>query len=172
MIRAWIGFEGFPIHLFNKASFFSIANLVGKPIKIDEPTTNLSRASVARSFVEMDLLKELPARIWIGTGVGKGFWHSTLYEDLPPYYSRCKKVGHDSSNCKKMLLVRYPEKDGVDPIAAGNEHKQHDTPAFSREIRWLLGHLRIKTFRLQQLCFHSLHLPYEFILSLNQLKIW
>lgn len=74
VIPGWIALEGLPIHLFNKGSMFSIANLIGKPMKIDEPAANLSRPSVARICVEMDLLKELPSRIWIGIGVGKGFW--------------------------------------------------------------------------------------------------
>lgn len=56
-------------------------------MKIDGPTANLGRPSFARIFVEMDLLKELPARIWIGTGVGKGFWQTALYEDFPPLRS-------------------------------------------------------------------------------------
>lgn len=100
-------------------------------MKLDEPTANLSRPGVARIYVEMDLLKELLAIIWIGIGVGKGFWQFVLYEDLPPYCSHCKKVRHDYSNCKKLLFVWLAEKDGVDPIAARKEHKQHDAPAFS-----------------------------------------
>lgn len=78
VIPAWISLEGFPIHLFNKAILFSIKNLLCKTIKIDEPTTNISRPSVARICIEVDLLKDLPTRIWIGTGSGKGFWQSML----------------------------------------------------------------------------------------------
>ncbi|KAI5649765.1 hypothetical protein M9H77_35770 [Catharanthus roseus] len=57
VIPAWIALECFPIHLLNKPTLFSIANLIGKPMKIDGPTTNLSRPSIARICVEMDLLK-------------------------------------------------------------------------------------------------------------------
>lgn len=56
-IPTWIAIEGLTIHLFNKSSLFSIASLIGKPMKIDEPTANFSRPSVARVCVELDLLK-------------------------------------------------------------------------------------------------------------------
>lgn len=101
-------------------------------MKIDEPTANLSRPSIARICVEVDLLKDLLIKIWIGTGVGKGFWQSVLCENLPPYCSYCKKIGHGTFNFKKLLSVRSTGKDAVvDPIAAGKEFKQHDTAGFS-----------------------------------------
>ncbi|KAI5677379.1 hypothetical protein M9H77_08329 [Catharanthus roseus] len=147
----------FPIPMFNKAFLFSITNFFGKPMKIDEPT--------------VDLLKELPGRIWIGTGVGKGFWHSVFYEDLPPYRSHCKKIGHDSSNCKELILVRSAGKDGVDPIVTGKEHKQHMPQSFLGGIKGLLGHLRRKNSWFQQLCFHSLHFPQKLRLLLAQIQL-
>lgn len=74
VIPTWIGLEGLSIHLFNKGSLFSIANLIGKAMKIDEPTANLTRPSVARICIEVNHLKNLPKRIWIGTGSNSGFW--------------------------------------------------------------------------------------------------
>ncbi|KAI5677247.1 hypothetical protein M9H77_08197 [Catharanthus roseus] len=127
VIPGWIALEGLPIHLFNKGSMFSIANLIGKPMKIDEPAANLSRPSVARICVEMDLLKELPSRIWIGIG------------DLPPYCSYCKKIGHDASEYQKLLLSKSLGREGVDHIAPGNEQKQQEAPTLSgktKRITW------------------------------------
>lgn len=63
VIPTWIGLEGLLIHLFNKGTLFSIANLIRKPMKIDEPTANSSRPSVTRICIEIDLLKTLPNRI-------------------------------------------------------------------------------------------------------------
>lgn len=65
----WKGFQLF----VQQELFFTIANLIGKLMKIDELTANLSRPSVARICLEIDLLKPLPKRIWIGTGSNTGF---------------------------------------------------------------------------------------------------
>lgn len=53
--------------------------------------------------------------------------------------AHCKKIGDDSSKCKKMLMVKSLGKDGVDHIAAGKEHKQQDVPTFSggnKRVTW------------------------------------
>lgn len=103
VIPTWIGLDGLPIHLFNKSTLFSIANLVGKLMKIDEPTANLSRPSVTRICVEVDLLKSLLARIWIGTGGSTNFWQRVCYEDLPSYCNHFLKIGLSPNQCKKTI---------------------------------------------------------------------
>lgn len=103
VIPTWIGLDGLPIHLFNKSTLFSTANLVGKLMKIDEPTANLSRPSVTRICAEVDLLKSLLARIWIGTGGSTNFWQRVCYEDLPSYCNHCLKIGLSPNQCKKTI---------------------------------------------------------------------
>lgn len=63
IILAWIGLEGLPIHYFNKSSLFSIASAIGQSLKIDEPTACINSPSIARVFVEIDLVKLLPSRV-------------------------------------------------------------------------------------------------------------
>lgn len=43
-------------------------------MKIDESIANLSRPSVARICVEVDMFKSLPASVWVVTGSNKGFF--------------------------------------------------------------------------------------------------
>lgn len=47
-----------------------MAFLLGRSLKIYEATISLSRPSVARIYTEVDLLKELPSRLWLGTIMG------------------------------------------------------------------------------------------------------
>lgn len=67
-----VSLENLPIHFFNKAALFSIVVAVEKPLKIDEATANTTRPSFTRVYIEIDLLKSLPCRIWIGTSPSSG----------------------------------------------------------------------------------------------------
>lgn len=60
----------------------------------------LSRPSVARVCVEVDLLKDLPKRIWLGVD-DSGFFQRVTYEDLPNYCTQCCKIGHSVQQCRK-----------------------------------------------------------------------
>lgn len=75
-----------------------MASLIGRPLKVDAATQNLSRPSGARICVEVDLLKNLPNRLWIGQG-DSVFWQPVVYENLPSYCPDCSRVGHPSGEC-------------------------------------------------------------------------
>ncbi|KAI5648880.1 hypothetical protein M9H77_34885 [Catharanthus roseus] len=87
-------FHNLPIHLFQKATLFSFASAIGKPLKSDGPTAKPTRPSIARVCTKLDLLKPHVHRIWIGTPSGKGFWQPVGYEGIPSYYSSCRRLGH------------------------------------------------------------------------------
>jgi len=55
VVPVWIALEGLPAHLQDKRAIYSIANLIGKPLKVDSSTLSLNRPSVARIFVELDV---------------------------------------------------------------------------------------------------------------------
>lgn len=77
IVLVWFSLLGLPIHLFHKSTLFSIANLIGRPIMIDQPTAALSRPSVARVCIEIDLKKLLPKRVWVYCGSDfEGFWQA------------------------------------------------------------------------------------------------
>ena len=59
----WFNLAKLPVHLFDKQCLFQIVSCLGRPLFIDSATANLTRPSVARVCVEVDLLKELPSRI-------------------------------------------------------------------------------------------------------------
>ncbi|XP_027151979.1 uncharacterized protein LOC113752035 [Coffea eugenioides] len=101
----WFGLPKLPVHLFDKQCLFQIVSCLGRPLFIDTAIAALSRPSVARVCVEIDLLKELPSRIWIQLGDVHGFWQPLNPETVPKYYSHCFRQGHSQSECH----VKNPE---------------------------------------------------------------
>lgn len=104
---------------------------MGKPMKLDEPTRNISWPSVARICVEIYLLKPLPTRVWIGTGGSKRFWQHMHYEDLPSCSSHCFKIGYDLHNCKKLDCMKPMAQIGT----ISKEEPQHTGLKEKREAR-------------------------------------
>ncbi|XP_071940756.1 uncharacterized protein [Coffea arabica] len=96
----WVALEHLPIHFFDKVSLFSIAAAIGSPLQVDAATANLVRPSVARICIDLDISRELPSRIWIGTG-SNGFWQRVAYENLPAYCSLCSRQGHCNTDCRQ-----------------------------------------------------------------------
>lgn len=100
----WIAFEGLPIHLHDRHALFSIANLIGKPLKVDSSTLTLNRPSVARVCVELDVSVTLPKSVWITNGSKGGFAQPVTYENIPPYCTLCNRFGHESNACNTQSI--------------------------------------------------------------------
>lgn len=98
LLPVWIALEGLPIHLFESTALYSIANLIGRPLCTDTATENLTKPSVARVCVELDLSKEIPKAILVHLGK-LSFFQPVYFEDLPDFCSSCNQFGH--TNCKK-----------------------------------------------------------------------
>ncbi|CAI9108812.1 OLC1v1008504C1 [Oldenlandia corymbosa var. corymbosa] len=99
IVPAWVAFGALPIHRFNEEYLRVLASIIGTPLKIDVLTLNLSRPSIARVCVEVDLLHEFPKRIRVGTEE-LSYFQPITYENLPEYYLECEKVGHASKECR------------------------------------------------------------------------
>ena len=55
--------------------------------------------------IEVDLMKDLPNRVWIAFGDRIGFWQELIPENLPRYYGHCLHQGHSVDECR----VNNPE---------------------------------------------------------------
>lgn len=95
IVPVWLSLPNLPIHFFAKGPLFSIALLPSELLKVDTVIVTLIRPSVARFCVELDLLQEIPEKIWIGNGSGDGFWQVIEYENLPFYCTSCNQIGHN-----------------------------------------------------------------------------
>ncbi|KAL0406373.1 UNVERIFIED_CONTAM: hypothetical protein Slati_3951200 [Sesamum latifolium] len=94
----WIKFPELPCHLFEKNALFGIASLIGKPLRMDEPTADLSRPSMARVCVELDLTASRTPAIFLEVD-DLTIRQSVIYENCPLYCSHCKHLGHDQTTC-------------------------------------------------------------------------
>lgn len=105
LARVWVLFPGLPCHLFDPNSLQHLCRPVGKLLALDSATARRTRPSVARVKLELDLLKPLVDKIWIGfadEGVDPedGFWQRLEYENVPAFCSKCFKFGHLFTSCK------------------------------------------------------------------------
>ena len=94
----WIAFPYLPAYCFEKSMLFALTSAYGNPLKLDEATANLSRPSVARVLVEVDVSKKYKDRIWIGTEK-VGFFQRAVFENMPKYCNYCYKMGHEMNEC-------------------------------------------------------------------------
>nr|XP_027066014.1 uncharacterized protein LOC113691883 [Coffea arabica] len=62
VVPVWFQVPKLPLHLFHKETLFQIAEMVGVPLLVDAATLAVSRPSVARVCVEVDLMKQRPSR--------------------------------------------------------------------------------------------------------------
>ncbi|CAI9112486.1 OLC1v1012943C1 [Oldenlandia corymbosa var. corymbosa] len=69
----WVSLYDLPIEFMHPEVIFSMEMALGKPLKVDAPTLNMTRPSVARFCVEIDLTKELPKSVKIGKK-GRKLW--------------------------------------------------------------------------------------------------
>ncbi|PIN25824.1 hypothetical protein CDL12_01433 [Handroanthus impetiginosus] len=91
----WVRFSCLPLHLFDKRALFTIGELLGDPLKIDDATKTLSRINFARICIEIDLRHKPPTEVSV---VNAGEWLiiPVIYEKLPQY---CAHLGHEESSC-------------------------------------------------------------------------
>ena len=70
---------------------------------MDAATASGGRLSVARMFVEVDILQTLPAMIWIGNGDHEGIGQNFFPESTPKYCSHCFRQGPDKELCHVLI---------------------------------------------------------------------
>ncbi|KAI0501240.1 hypothetical protein KFK09_016183 [Dendrobium nobile] len=106
----WLAFPNLRHHFFNQQILFGLASIFGRPLQMDQATASISRPSVARVLVELDVSKKYPNEIWLGSEV-KGYFQKVEIENLPIFCSFCKMHGHAASECfKKFPNLRVPKK--------------------------------------------------------------
>lgn len=100
ILPVWISLPGLPVNLFINHMLRSIAGNIGKVLKIDPSTLNLTQTNAARVCLELDISESLPSRVWIGIP-GGGFWQEVIYHKVPSYCTSCSRIGHQVVDCKR-----------------------------------------------------------------------
>ncbi|KAI0511113.1 hypothetical protein KFK09_011736 [Dendrobium nobile] len=97
----WIAFPNLRLYFFNSHILFGLASVFGRPLQTDQATASLSRPSVARVLVELDVTKKHPHEIWLGSEMN-GYFQKVEIEYLPIFCSHCKKHGHEINECFRL----------------------------------------------------------------------
>ncbi|CAI9089600.1 OLC1v1024201C1 [Oldenlandia corymbosa var. corymbosa] len=100
IVPIWVSLHELPLEWTHPTVLYSIASTVGKPLQVDTPTLNLTRPSISRFCVEVDLMKDSPKSIKIGKK-GKKYEQHYTYEHVPSYCPACCKIGHKEVACRK-----------------------------------------------------------------------
>lgn len=90
----WVRIPRLPIEFFSDQILMRIGNKLGKAVKIDIHTTQVSRAKYARVCVEVDLEKPLISTVMIGD-----YQLAVEYENLHLICFTCGRYGHRSEDC-------------------------------------------------------------------------
>ncbi|CAI9094473.1 OLC1v1030219C1 [Oldenlandia corymbosa var. corymbosa] len=136
IVPIWVSVCDLPIEFLNPEVIFSMATVIGKPLKVDAPTLNMTRPSVARFCVEVDLTKELPKFVKIGKR-GRKHEQFFTYENVPFYCSKCFKIGHKVEDCKKGLLLKKGMKGKQQSQDHGNKPSKPAQPQAPPSRAWV-----------------------------------
>ncbi|RYR49329.1 hypothetical protein Ahy_A07g035787 [Arachis hypogaea] len=139
-IVAWVRLPGLAIEYYNRTILEKISNIVGRTLKIELNTAEISRGKFARICVEIDLDKPLVSQYQVNE-----INHTIEYERLHQVCFECRRVGHENENCpeKKKDQVAMNQQERVQVVGGMVEEKDREI-ANQASIRTLKEIIRQK----------------------------
>lgn len=128
-----VEFRGVPYLLFNKQSLSRIATAVGKPVSLAPETERKENFEVAKIWIRVRLLDDLPRRVVSGYSNGREAEISVSYPWLPPKCENCKKYGHDVHLCPQNVRRMYQGTDIPPPSGHSNSKTSRSRSRGSRK---------------------------------------
>lgn len=104
-MSVWIRIDELPIEYYDKEALFTIARVVGTPIRVDYATDKITRGRYARVCVKIMLSKPLITRVWVG-----GAWQAIQYENVSSLCFVCGRIGHLQQVCVHTKIDQNREK--------------------------------------------------------------
>ncbi|XP_026419603.1 uncharacterized protein LOC113315553 [Papaver somniferum] len=95
----WVNFPGLSIEYWKEKIIMQMGKAMGKPIKVDETTLKKEAGFYASVFVEIDLTKAIPSKIWFESKYG-GFYQAIQIPNLPKFCNHCQTIGHYVAECR------------------------------------------------------------------------
>lgn len=95
-LLAWVHFPALPVEYFDDEFLVKIGKNAGRPIKVDNTTSLVSKGSFARVCVEIDISKPLISKFTLEQKV----W-PIVYEGLHLVCFSCGLYGHKAEQCGK-----------------------------------------------------------------------
>ncbi|XP_057432320.1 uncharacterized protein LOC130725081 [Lotus japonicus] len=120
---AWIRIPGLNVVFYDESFLMYVAQVIGKPIRVDINTLRGDRGRFARICVELDLTKPVYGKIMI-----EDFWYNIEYEGLHIICTKCGCYGHRSRECTTPPPAAEPEKDQESQKEKEKEKPENGVP--------------------------------------------
>lgn len=104
-LLVWVWLPGIPIEYFNAEFLEKVGNKIGRLMRIDDATSEISRRRFARICVEVDITKPLLPRFKI-----KGRAMKIEYEGFHLICFHCGIYGHRNDGCPSYIVELNLEK--------------------------------------------------------------
>ncbi|KAG8383759.1 hypothetical protein BUALT_Bualt04G0047200 [Buddleja alternifolia] len=121
---------GLKPHWFHRKFLYHVPSLIGKPIKLNEATTEIDNPVVARMCVEINILERLPPDIQIKVA-GKTILLKVQYEGIPQYCRICKHRDHVMAAC-------YPNNGSQEDVMPTKEPDNTQVQAQHKDLHEIL----------------------------------
>ncbi|KAL0926169.1 hypothetical protein M5K25_002374 [Dendrobium thyrsiflorum] len=124
----WLSLPNLRMHFFDIKMLQAIGSLFGRPLQVDQPTANKTRPSVARILIEIDITKEYPEEIWLGSE-SNGYSQKVIFDQFPVFCSHCKMHGHVVDNCfilKPWLKKKEVQSNQINPTNSPSKEEVHE----------------------------------------------
>ncbi|XP_016207912.1 uncharacterized protein LOC107648623 [Arachis ipaensis] len=97
-IAAWVRLPRLAIEYYEEEMLNKIGNILGRNLKVDSNTADKCRGKFARLCVELDLTESLVSQYSINR-----VRYIVEYEEIYNICFSCGMVGHEKSNCPKII---------------------------------------------------------------------
>ncbi|KAI0493542.1 hypothetical protein KFK09_023660 [Dendrobium nobile] len=104
IVPMWISFPNLRLHFFNHQVLHALGLIFGRPLQTDQATASHTRPFVSRILVEIDISKNHPKEIWVGSKT-LGYFQKVEFDNVPDFCFHCKMHGHAQKDC----FVLHPE---------------------------------------------------------------
>jgi hypothetical protein len=125
--QVWVRFYGVSQEYWRLNILFAIACSIGTPICLDpftaKPMLDRTFGQFARVLVDIDLSQTLRDKVLVER-VGFAFFVDIDYENLPPYCTNCKMIGHHVGICKRL---HYVTDENIDIEAKDRKKQMNET---------------------------------------------
>ncbi|KAI0524341.1 hypothetical protein KFK09_003708 [Dendrobium nobile] len=101
IVPIWISFPNLRLHFFNSKVLHALGSIFGRPLQTDQATASKTRPSVARVLVEVDISRNHPKEVWVGSKA-YGYMQKAEFEKVPEFCNHCKIHGHAVFDCFKL----------------------------------------------------------------------
>ncbi|KAF9607966.1 hypothetical protein IFM89_003886 [Coptis chinensis] len=102
-VVVWVRFPGLSLEYWEIRNLLVLGRALGKLIHVDETTAKCELGYYASVYVDLDLSKPVPDKIWVESKKhGVGFWQMVKLGKTPEFCNHCKGVGHSVVRCKLL----------------------------------------------------------------------